>query len=175
MWEERKESVYQVNRNTCDTILHSVHYINQPLVRLLLCITNPQLVWYHLHRYELRNDPIQFLIGMFGLLSEYISPYSISTLPLNQTTIVRSWTWIVPLLRLARTLWTDWLDYQYQRCGKVLWPCFRTVPEQSDVKCLYVWFNVWLLDLPWGILQPDCPSIVVLVHEWETLFLHWGI
>ena len=55
-------------------------YIIQPLVRLLLCITNPQLVWYHLHRFELRNDMLQFLIGMFGLLSEYISPYSISTI-----------------------------------------------------------------------------------------------
>ena len=32
-----------------------------------------------MHRYELRNDPIQFLVRMFGLLSEYISPYSIST------------------------------------------------------------------------------------------------
>ena len=54
-------------------------YIIQPLVRLLLHITNPQLVWYHLHRFLLHNDPIQFLLGMFSLQSEYISPYSVST------------------------------------------------------------------------------------------------
>ena len=54
-------------------------YIIQPLVRLLLRITNPQLVWYHLHRFELCNDPIQFLVGIFSLQSEYISPYSVST------------------------------------------------------------------------------------------------
>ena len=55
-------------------------YITQPLGRLLLRITNLQLVWYHLHRFELHNDPIQFLLRMFSLQSEYISPYSISTL-----------------------------------------------------------------------------------------------
>ena len=60
-------------------------YINQPLVRLLLCIINPQSVWYHLHRFVLCNDPIQFLVGIFSFKSEYISPYSISTLPLNWT------------------------------------------------------------------------------------------
>ena len=54
-------------------------YINQPLVRLLLCIINLQLVWYHLHRLILHNDLIQFLVGMFGFKLEYISPYSIST------------------------------------------------------------------------------------------------
>ena len=32
-----------------------------------------------MHRYELRNDLIQFLLGMFGFQSEYISPYSVST------------------------------------------------------------------------------------------------
>ena len=40
-------------------------YINQPLVRILLC-----------------NDPIQFLVGMFGFKSEYISPYSVPTVDL---------------------------------------------------------------------------------------------
>ena len=54
-------------------------YINQPLVRLLLHIINPQLVWYHEHRFVLCNDLIQFLVGMFGSKSEYISPYSVST------------------------------------------------------------------------------------------------
>ena len=149
-------------------------YIIQPLVRLLLHITNLQLVWYHLHRYELCNDPIQFLLGMFGLQSEYISPYSISTLPLNQTMIVQCWTWIVPLWRLARTSWTDWLDCLYQQHGKVLWPYFHTVPKWSGVECLYVWFDVWLLDLPWGILL-DCLSIMESVLGWETLFLCWRI
>ena len=37
-------------------------YINQPLVRLLLHITNLQLVWYHLHRFLLCNDLIQLLV-----------------------------------------------------------------------------------------------------------------
>ena len=116
-------------------------YIIQPLVRLLLRITNLQLVWYHLH-----NDPIRFLVGMFSLQLEYISPYSISTLPLNQTTIVWSWTWIVPLLWLVRTSWTDQLGYQYQQCEKVLWLFSCTLPECNDVKCRYVSFNIQLLD-----------------------------
>ena len=37
---------------------------------LLLCIANLQLVWYHLHRSWLCNDPIQFLVGMFGFKLE---------------------------------------------------------------------------------------------------------
>ena len=150
-------------------------YIIQPLVRLLLCITSPQLVWYYLHRFVLCNNPIQFLLRMFSLQSEYISPYSVSTLPLNRTTIVRSWTWIVPPLRLARTSWTDQLGYQCQQHGKVLWPYFRTVPEWSDVEYLYVWFDVQLLDLPWGISQLGCLSILELVRGWDTLFLCWRI
>ena len=60
-------------------------YINQPLVRVLLHIINPQLVWYHLHRFVLCNDLIEFPVRMFSFKSEYISPYSISTLPLNWT------------------------------------------------------------------------------------------
>ena len=32
-----------------------------------------------MHRYKLHNDPIQFLVGMFGFKSEYISPDSVST------------------------------------------------------------------------------------------------
>ena len=150
-------------------------YINQPLVRLLLCITNLQLVWYHLHRFVLCNDLIQFLVRMFGFKSEYISPYSVSTLPLNWTMIVQSWTWIVPLWQLTRTWWTDRLDYQLQRYGKVLWPYFHTVPEYNGVECLYVLFNVQLLDLLWGILQLGCLSIVVLILQRETLFLCWRI
>ena len=68
---------------------------------------------------------------------------------------MRVWflTWIVPLWRLARTLWIDWLDYQYQQCGKVLWPYFHTVPKYNDVEYLYVSFNIRLLYLLWGILQ----------------------
>ena len=54
-------------------------YITQPLVRILLCIINLQLVCYHLHRYELCNDLIQFLVGMFSFQSEYILPDSVST------------------------------------------------------------------------------------------------
>ena len=69
----------------CMYVVSITWYINQPLVRLLLCIINPQSVWYHLHRFVLCNDLIQFLVGMFSFKSEYISPYSISTLPLNWT------------------------------------------------------------------------------------------
>ena len=66
---------------TCDTIyvVSITWYINQPLVRLLLHIINPQLVWYHLHRFILCNDPIPFLVRMFSFKLEYISPYSVST------------------------------------------------------------------------------------------------
>ena len=68
-------------------------YIIQPLVRLLLHITNPQLVWYHLHRYKLCNDLIQFLAVMFSFKSEYISPYSVSTVTTCQVNASISGHW----------------------------------------------------------------------------------
>ena len=116
------------------------------------------------------SQNVQFQVRIDLTLFHFNTPTE-----LNYSKIIQFWTWIVPLWWLARTWWTDWLDYQFQQHGKVLWPYFHTVPECNDVEYQCVWFDVWLLDLLWGILQLGCPSIVVLVLWWGTLFLCWRI